>query len=99
MGPTLNITAVSAGYTLSDRATWANLNNRQELDVLLKGDPVLFNGDASLLVNPTKGAHIEAANARAWHEWLTFEEGRKAISSLQIRDQQPFFPSGNAPRP
>ena len=31
MGPTLNIAAAMDAYTLTDRATWANFNNRQNL--------------------------------------------------------------------
>jgi tungstate transport system substrate-binding protein len=98
MGPTLNITAGLAGYTLTDRATWANFKNRQGLEILAEGDPVLFNPYGSILVNPSKGDHIKAADARVWHEWLNSEEGRKAIASFRIGGEQLFFPTGTTPR-
>jgi tungstate transport system substrate-binding protein len=47
---------------------------------------------------PAKGAHIKAADARTWHEWLTSEEGRKAIASFKIEGEQIFFPASTAPR-
>jgi tungstate transport system substrate-binding protein len=43
MGPTLNTAAGLNAYTLTDRATWANFHNRQELEILTEGDPALFN--------------------------------------------------------
>lgn len=98
MGPTLNTAAGLNAYTLTDRATWANFKNRQELEIMVEGDPALFNPYGSILVNPAKGPHIKAADARAWHEWLTSDKGRAAISSFKIAGEQLFFPSLTAPR-
>ena len=71
MGPTLNTSAAMNAYTLTDRATWAHFKNRQELVVLVEGDPKLFNQYGSILVNPAKFPHVKADLARRWHEWLT----------------------------
>ena len=92
MGPTLNTAAGLDGYTLTDRATWASFGNRQELEILTEGDPALFNPYGSILVSPAKGAHIKAADARIWHEWLTGPSGRAAIASFRINGEQLFFP-------
>lgn len=92
MGPTLNTAAGLNAYTLTDRATWANFRNRQELEILTEGDPALFNPYGSILVNPAKGAHIKAADAKTWHEWLTGPAGRAAIASFKINGEQLFFP-------
>jgi tungstate transport system substrate-binding protein len=97
MGPTLNLAAGLNGYTLTDRATWANFKNRQDLEVLAEGDPALFNPYGSILVNPVKGTHIKAADAKTWHEWLTSERGRAAIASYRIGGEQLFFPTGTKP--
>ena len=43
MGATLNIAAAINAYTLTDRATWDNFKNRQNLEILTEGDPALFN--------------------------------------------------------
>jgi tungstate transport system substrate-binding protein len=97
MGPTLHVAAGLNAYTLADRATWAAFRDRSILDLLSAGDPVLYNPYSSILVNPAKGAHIKAADARTWHEWLTSSEGRQAISSFQVRGEQLFFLPGTKP--
>ena len=94
MGPTLNTAAALGAYTLTDRATWASFKNRQELVLLSEGDKLLFNPYGSILVNPNKGAHIKAADARAWHVWLTSDAGRAAIASFRVEGEQLFFPAG-----
>jgi tungstate transport system substrate-binding protein len=98
MGPTLNTAAGLNAYALTDRATWANFKNRQDLAILLEGDAALFNPYGSLLVDPGKGRHIKAADARAWHEWLASDTGRAAIGSFRIDGEQLFFPSAPSPR-
>ena len=66
----------------ADRATWASFQNRQNLELLVAGDPALFNPYGSILVNPAKGPHIKAAEARVWHEWLTSDAaGRRSPAS------------------
>jgi tungstate transport system substrate-binding protein len=92
MGPTLNITAGLNAYTLTDRATWANFKNRQDLEILTEGDPTLLNPYGSILVNPAKWPHVKAAVARTWHEWLTSKAGLDAITSYRINGEQLFFP-------
>ena len=98
MGPTLNTSAGLNAYTLTDRAIWANFSNRQSLEILLEGDAALFNPYGSILVNPAKFPNVKAADARRWHEWLTSQAGRAAISSYKIKGEQLFFPLGDTPR-
>jgi tungstate transport system substrate-binding protein len=93
MGPTLNIASAMGAYLLADRATWAAFKNRHDLTILAEGDPALFNPYGSILVNPAKGPHIKAADARLWHEWLTSRPGREAIASFRLEGQQLFFPA------
>jgi len=95
MGPTLNTAAGLDAYTLTDRATWANFKNRQNLEILTEGDPALLNPYGSILVNPAKWPHVKATEARTWHEWLTSKAGLDAITSYRINGEQLFFP----PRP
>jgi len=93
MGPTLNTAAGLDAYVLADRATWASFKNRQNLEILVESDPRLFNPYGSILVNPARHPHVKAAEAKAWHEWLTGAEGRAAIASFRIGGEQLFFPS------
>lgn len=92
MGPTLNTSAAMDAYTLTDRATWAHFKNRQDLAVLVEGDPKLFNQYGSILVSPARFPHVKADLARRWHEWLTSKPGQDAIADYQIDGQQVFFP-------
>jgi tungstate transport system substrate-binding protein len=92
MGATLNIAAVMGAYTLTDRATWANFKNRQNLEILVDGDPALFNPYGSILVNPAKWPQVKYDDARRWHEWLTSKSGVDAITSYKINGEELFFP-------
>ena len=96
MGPTLNVAAALGAYALTDRGTWASFANRQGLALLSEGDPALFNPYGSILVNPAKGPHVRAAEARAWHEWLTSPSGRAAIAAYRVGGDQLFVPSPTA---
>lgn len=98
MGPTLNSAAAMGAYVLSDRGTWLSFANRGNLDIVLEGDNALFNPYSSILVNPAKGAHIKVADARIWHEWITSEKGRAAISAFTIGGKPLFFPLVGASR-
>ena len=98
MGLTLSLAARLNSYTLTDRASWASFKNRGSLEVLAERDADLVNPYGSILVHPAKGAHVKAADARTWHEWLTSEEGRKAIASFKIEGEQIFFPARTGPR-
>ena len=92
MGPTLNIAAGMNAYTLTDRATWANFKNRQNLEILTEGDEALYNPYSSILVNPAKWPQIKYNDAKIWHEWLTTKPGRDAITSYKINGEEVFFP-------
>jgi tungstate transport system substrate-binding protein len=92
MGATLNIAAAMGAYTLTDRATWANFKNRQNLEILVDGDPALFNPYGSILVNPAKWPQVKYDDARTWHEWLTSKPGLDAITSYKINGEELFFP-------
>ena len=95
MGQTLDIAASMNAYTLTDRATWANFNNRQHLEILTAGDPMLLNPYTSILVKPAKWPHAKFNDAQAWHEWLTSKPGADAIAKYRINGEQVFFPLGN----
>jgi tungstate transport system substrate-binding protein len=91
MGPTLNTAGGLNAYVLTDRATWANFRNRQRLTILVERESALLNPYSSILVNPAKGPHIKAADARIWHQWLTSAPGQAAITSYKINNEQLFF--------
>jgi tungstate transport system substrate-binding protein len=97
MSETLNSCAAVNAYTLTDRATWANFQNRGALVILAEGDPALFNTYSSILVNPARWPLVNYSEARIWHEWLTSKSGLDAITSYKIKGEQLFFPPRKAP--
>lgn len=91
IGATLYVAAAFNAYALTDRATWANLKNKQNLEILTEGDPVLVNFYDSILVNPAKWPEVKFNEARTWHRWLTSRAGVDAITSYRIAGQELFF--------
>jgi tungstate transport system substrate-binding protein len=92
MAATLALAAAKNAYTLTDRATWAGLKNRQNLEILAEGDPAWSNIYGTILANPAKRPLEKFTYARIWHDWLTNHHGREAFTSYKINGEQIFFP-------
>jgi tungstate transport system substrate-binding protein len=93
MGPTLNTAAGMDAYALTDRGTWLSFQNRQNLEIVVEGDPRLFNQYGIILVNPQKHPHVKAELGRTFIDWVLSDEGQEAIADFQINGQQAFFPN------
>jgi tungstate transport system substrate-binding protein len=91
IGATLHFAAALNAYTLTDRAAWANFKNRQNLEILTEGDPILFNPYGSILMDPAKWPQEKFREAKTWHEWLTSKAGLAAITSYRINGDELFF--------
>jgi len=91
MGATLNAAAGQAAYTLSDRGTWIAFRNKQDLELLVQGDPLLFNQYGVILVNPEKHPHVKRAEGQAFIDWLVGREGQQAIDGFRVGGQELFF--------
>jgi len=92
MGPTLNTASGMNAYALTDRGTWLSFKNRGDLAVLVEGDKRLFNQYGVMLVNPQKHPHVKKVEGMAFINWLTSQEGQKAIADYKINGEQLFFP-------
>ena len=95
MGATLNIAVGMGAYTLTDRATWIKFANKQNHEILVEGDPELFNQYGIIPVSPTHCPNVRAGHAREFTDWMLSAEGQAAIGAYKVEDQQLFFP--NAP--
>ncbi len=95
MGPALNIAASTNAHVLADRGTWLAFKNRADLGVLVEGDPRLRNQYGVIVVNPARHAHVKAALAQAFADWVVSPAGQAAIAGYKIGGQQLFFPSAN----
>ena len=93
MGATLNVAAGMGAYTLTDRATWLAFGNRQDLEVLVEGDPRLFNQYGVILVNPDRHPDVRKAAGQEFIDWMTGPEGQKAIADFRLEGRQVFFPN------
>lgn len=93
MGTTLNIASGMGAYTLADRGTWLNFNNKGDLVVMVEGDRRLFNPYGVILVNPRRHPHVKAADGGTFIDWLLSPDGRNAIAAYRI-DGQPVFVPG-----
>ena len=95
MGSTLNVGIGMGAYVMTDRATWISFGNKQDFEVLVEGDPALFNQYGVILVNPERCPSVNAEGGQAFIDWLLSDAGQTAIAGHTIDGQQLFFP--NAP--
>ncbi len=96
MGPTLNTAAEMNAYVYTDRGTWIQFDNRQNLEILLEGGDGLFNQYGSVLISEERHPHLRHDLARQWHEWLLSEQGQEAIADYEVQGQQLFFPNADS---
>jgi tungstate transport system substrate-binding protein len=96
MGPTLNTAAGMDAYALTDRGTWLSFENPQNLEILVEGDPRLFNQYGIILVNPEKHPHVKADLGQKFVDWVVSDEGQQAIGDFKINGQQAFFPNAKS---
>ena len=92
MGPTLLVADEKRGYTLSDRGTFLAQRDAVALEVLVEGDPALFNVYHVMQVNPEKSGRINAEGAAAFAEFITSDEIQKVIHDYGAAEYgQPLF--------
>ena len=91
MGPALNIASSTGAYALTDRGTWLNFKNRQDLQILVEGDNRLFNQYGVMVVNPAKHAHVKADLAQKFVDWVISPAGQSSVNAYKIGGEQLFF--------
>ena len=95
MGATLNTATSMGAYTMSDRATWLNFQNKGDFEILVEGDPKLFNQYGVMVVNPEKHPQVKEQKAQAFVDWLVSAGGQAAIANYRLKGQQAFFPNAD----
>jgi len=93
MGLTIAMAARLKGYLLVDRATWLAQPQQNDGEVLVEGDPRLFNQYELIVVNPAKHPNIDPAAGAQFADWIISEEGQALIAAFRIGDRQVFFPN------
>ncbi len=92
MGATLNTASAMGAYALTDRGTWIKFGNKGDLQLLVEGDPRLFNPYGVILVSPDRFPHVKAREGQAFIDWLMSEQGQQRIAAYRIDGQPAFFP-------
>lgn len=96
MGQVLKIASEKQGYTLTDRATYLNMLDNLDLDIIIEGDENLFNQYGVIPVNPEvlgeKSDQINHEGAIEFMNWLTSEKGQALIEEYGVEEYgQPLF--------
>ncbi|PWJ21743.1 substrate-binding domain-containing protein [Jannaschia seohaensis] len=97
MGAALNTAVAMGAYVLSDRATWLNFGNRDDMTILFEGDPALFNQYAYLPVAPDRHPHVPHDRALRLEDWLTGPRGQALIDGYTIAGER-LFTANATPR-
>ncbi len=97
MGEVLTMSDEMGAYTLSDRATYvARQATGLTLEIVVEGDPILFNPYGVIPVNPEKHPNINAELGQAFADWITSLETQELILSFKLNDQSLFTPDSEA---
>lgn len=95
MGATLLIASEKQAYTLTDRGTYLRLRASLALDILVEGDPRLYNVYHVIVVNPAKHPQVNVEGARAFADFLTSPQVQDIIRSYGVDEfGQPLFHVG-----
>ena len=95
MGEVLTMAGEMQGYTLTDRATYGAYRDKTGLEIVVAGDPKMFNPYGIIAVNPKKYPAINYDGAMDLIEWITSPEGQSAISAFKVNGEQLFFPNAD----
>ncbi|NLX62891.1 MAG: solute-binding protein [Tissierellia bacterium] len=92
MGDVLKMADEMQGYTLTDRATYLNMRDVLELEIVVEGDENLFNQYGIIPVNPEKNDQINAEGAQKLFEWFLSDEAQNLIGEYGVEEfGQPLF--------
>jgi tungstate transport system substrate-binding protein len=87
MGAVLTMAAEQQAYTLTDRATYlARTLEGINLEIMVEGDPILFNPYGAIAVNPDKGDHIQADLTNLFIDWLIAVPTQELIGEFGVEE-------------
>jgi len=87
MNDVLTMANEQQAYTLSDRATFlARTLQGIDLEILVEGDPVLFNPYGVIAVNPEKSPNIKADLANTFIDWLVSLPVQEKIGTFGVEE-------------
>jgi tungstate transport system substrate-binding protein len=85
MGDVLIMANEQLAYTMTDRATYLAVKLEGiELEIMVEGDPILFNPYGVIAVNPDKNPNIKNDLANEFIDWLVSLETQTLISTFGV---------------
>jgi len=93
MGLSLGMATRLNGYILVDRGTWLAHAEQGAREVLVEGDPRLFNQYELIVVNPKRYPNIDPSSGARFADWIASDEGQALIATFMIGGKQVFFPN------
>lgn len=96
MGKTLTYAEEKQAYSITDRGTYLKYRYGRpegfDLEILVEGDPSLFNPYGIIPVSPKKYPDVKFELADKFAKWLVSEKGQKIIADYKIEGREAFFP-------
>lgn len=93
MGAVLTMAEELQAYTLSDRATYlARQAEGLALDVVVEGDPILFNPYGVIPVDPVTHPGVNSDLAQAFAHWMISLPTQDLIASFELNGSPLFTP-------
>lgn len=95
--PTTRYANERGAYLLMDRATYLTLKKEIGLQILVEKDPDLLNYIAVIRMNPAKFPKANAAEAKAFVDWLVSDQAQRVIKSFGVDQygESLFFPNSD----
>jgi len=92
MADTLRVASERKAYTLTDDATYLNLKEDLELEVLFEGDKILYNNYHVMDVNPEKYPDVDYEGAQAFNDFCISPEAQEFLLTFgEDRFGRPLF--------
>jgi tungstate transport system substrate-binding protein len=93
MENTLRMASEKQFYTLTDRGTWLAVKDKDKLaqEIMVEGDPVLFNQYGVIVVNPAKHPNVKVKEATVFADWLISPAGQKVIGDFKDEHGNQLF--------
>ena len=98
MGASLNVAHEKQAYILADRGTYLAYKADLDLEILVEGDPKLFNPYGIIPVNPAVHNHVNYQMAMAFVGYITSQQGQKIINEYTAYGEVLFNPSAIKPK-
>ncbi|MCF8009558.1 MAG: substrate-binding domain-containing protein [Halanaerobiales bacterium] len=97
MGASLNVANEKQAYIMTDRGTYLAYRSDLDLEIVLEGDPELFNPYGIIAVNPELYSHVNYQMAMALIGFITSQQGQKIINEFTAHGEVLFHPSAIKP--